>query len=82
MKKTDFRKVVQVAPLVRAKDLKSLCQWFESAGEGSETVLAKQLLLFIESLPYRSPSYRLTPANKSPLSFQGRPTSEKIHGFE
>ena len=33
MKKTDFRKVVQVAQLVRAKDWKSLCQWFESTSK-------------------------------------------------
>lgn len=33
MKKTYFRKVVQVAQLVRAKDWKSLCQWFESTSK-------------------------------------------------
>lgn len=33
MNKTDFRKVVQVAQLVRAKDWKSLCQWFESTSK-------------------------------------------------
>lgn len=33
MKKSDFRKVVQVAQLVRAKDWKSLCQWFESTSK-------------------------------------------------
>ena len=33
MKKTHFRKVVQVAQLVRAKDWKSLCQWFESTSK-------------------------------------------------
>lgn len=33
MKNKDFRKVVQVAQLVRAKDWKSLCQWFESTSK-------------------------------------------------
>lgn len=33
MNKTYFRKVVQVAQLVRAKDWKSLCQWFESTSK-------------------------------------------------